>query len=209
MLTETSSLSGLIVSLRELDRPLMAHWAAVHETFRHWVERPDFRTHLRNYVLGLPAAEVAGRARETTTHFAWCLLDDPSADFSLWLHEYKPQRDWRLGYADSVHNHRYHFSSTMVHGSYLQEHYDATVDPESGLITSVAVRSCARCAAGSSGTMLAADFHRIVSAEDDTMTFLVKSRPVTASSLSYDIESGVAHRHVPVENRLGGLSARI
>lgn len=209
MLTETSPLSGLTVALRELDRPLVAHWAAVHETVLSWVDRPDFRVELRNYVVSLPAAEMVSRSRETTTHFAWCLLDDPGTDFSLWLHEYKPRRDWRLGYADSVHNHRYHFSSTMVHGSYLQEHYDALVDAEFGLITSVAARGRARCPTGSSGMMLAADFHRIVSAEDDTITFLVKSRPVTRWSLSYDLEGGIAHRHVPVENRLGELSARI
>src|SRR5689334_10621594 len=127
MLTEISPVGGLTAEIDRIERPLAGHWAAVHETFLRWVELPDFRTHLRNYVFGLSATEVAGRARETTTHFAWCLLDDPATDFSLWLHEYKPQRDWRRGYADSVHNHRYHFSSTMLHGSYLQEHYDASV----------------------------------------------------------------------------------
>jgi hypothetical protein len=209
MLTETSALGGLTAELRQLDRPLAAHWAVVHETFLRWVELPEFRTHLKNYVLGLPGAEVAARSRETTTHFAWCLLDDAGADFSLWLHEYKPRRDWRPGYADSVHNHRYHFSSTMLHGSYLQEHYDACVDPESEMITSVMARGRAHCATGSSGMLLATDFHRIVSADDDTMTFLVKSRPVTGWSLSYDLTCGSAHRHVPVENRLGEMSARI
>jgi hypothetical protein len=209
MLTETSPLSGLTAELRELDRPLTARWAQVHETFVRWVRMPEFRDHLRNFVLGLPAAEVAARSRETTTHFAWCLLDDPGADFSLWLNEYKPQVDWRPGYANSVHNHRYHFCRSMVHGGYIQEHYDAAVSPESGLVTAVASRGRARCATGSTSMLLASDFHRIVSATDDTMTFLVKSRPVTSWSLSYDLERGTAHRHIPVENRLGEMSARI
>lgn len=209
MLTETSPLSGLTAELRELNRPLTTRWAAVHEIFLRWVTLPDFRIHLRNYVRSLPAAEVTSRSRETTTHFAWCLCDDPSADFSLWLNEYKPQRDWRPGYADSVHNHRYHFSSTLLHGSYLQEYYDASVHAESGLIAAVSARGRVRCATGSSRMMLAAEFHRIVSAEDGTMTFLVKSRPVMDWSLSYDLERGIGHRHVPVENRLGEMSARI
>ena len=55
-------------------------------------------------------------SRETTTHFAWCLLDRPDDGFSFWLHEYKPQQDWRIGYADSVHNHRYHFCTTILRG---------------------------------------------------------------------------------------------
>lgn len=209
MLTDTSTLGGLTAELSELDQPLAEHWEVVHETFLRWVGLPQFRAHLKNYVLGLPGTEVAGRSRETTTHFAWCLLDDAGADFSLWLHEYKPQHDWRRGYADSVHNHRYHFSSTMLHGGYLQEHYDVRMHPETGMITSVLARDRAQCPTGSSGMMLAADFHRIVSADDDTMTFLVKSRPVTGWSLSYDAERGTAHRHVPVENRLGEMTARI
>ncbi|HET6504420.1 MAG TPA: hypothetical protein VFG87_27015 [Amycolatopsis sp.] len=209
MLTETPSPRGLAAELRELGRPLAGRWALVHETFLRRVEQPEFRAQLRNFVAGLPAGEIAARSRETTTHFAWCLFDEPDADFSLWLHEYKPQHDWRRGYADSVHNHRYHFSSYMLHGSYLQEHYDARVSPESGLITAVAARGRATCPTGSSTMMLAADFHRIVTAEDDTMTFLVKSRPVTAWSLSYDVDHGSTHRHVPVENRLGEMSARI
>lgn len=209
MLTETSALGGLTAELRGIPGPLVAHWAQVHETFRRWVTLPEFRTHLRRFVRDRPAAEVIGRSRETTTHFAWCLLDEPGTEFSLWLNEYKPQRDWRRGYADSVHNHRYHFCTAMLHGSYLQEHYDATLNPESGMITSVTSRGRANCVTGSSGMMLAPDFHRILTAADDTMTFLLKSRPVTGWSLSYDPECQVCHQHVPVESRLEEMTERI
>lgn len=209
MLTETSALGGLTAELAGLEAPLAARWERVHEIFLCWVCLPEFRTHLRDFVYDRPAAEVAVRSRETTTHFAWCLLDEPGTEFSLWLHEYKPQRDWRRGYADSVHNHRYHFCTTMLHGGYLQESYDVEVSTETGMITSVSSRGRARCGIGSSRMMLASDFHRIVTAEDDTMTFLVKSRPVTDWSLSYDPEYDIGHRHVPVENRLGEMSERI
>lgn len=209
MATQNSALAGLTADLHGHARPLVTHWPRVHETFLRWVSKPEFRLDLRDYVRALPATQLAARSRETTTHFAWCLLDDPGADFTLWLHEYKPQHDWRPGYADSVHNHRYHFCTTLLHGSYLHELFDATVSPESGMITSVTRRERVTCETGASAMMLAPDYHRIAGVADDTMTFLVKSRPVRPWSLSYDPEYGVTHRHVPVENRLGEMSARI
>jgi hypothetical protein len=57
--------------------------------------------------------------------------------------------------------------------------------------------------------MLADEFHRIPEAADGTMTFLVKSRPVSSFSLSFDPATGIGHRHVPVEVRLGELADRI
>ncbi|MFD2419448.1 hypothetical protein [Amycolatopsis pigmentata] len=209
MAIHNSALAGLTADLHGLERPLVAHWPRVHETFLRWVAKPEFRVDLRDYVRSLPEAELAARARETTTHFAWCLLDQPDTDFTLWLHEYKPRHDWRPGYADSVHNHRYHFCTTLLHGSYLHERFDATVSAESGLITSVTPRERMTCETGSSAVMLAPEYHRVGGVADDTMTFLVKSRPVAAWSLSYDPGCGVTHRHVPVENRLGEMSARI
>jgi len=209
MLTDTSAVLGLTAEIATLAPPLSRQWPAVHEVFLRWVPRPGFSEHLRQFVLGLPAAEVTARSRETTTHFAWCLLDDPGAEFSLWLHEYKPQRDWRHGYAESVHNHRYHFSTAMLRGGYLQECYDAAVDAQSGMITSVNSWGHTVCDSGSTGMVLASDFHRIAAAADDTMTFLIKSRPVTAWSLSFDPQYGTGHRHVPVENRWEEISGRI
>lgn len=209
MAIHDSALAGLTADLHGLERPLVAHWPRVHETFLRWVAKPEFRLDLRDYVRSVPEAELTARARETTTHFAWCLLDEAASDFTLWLHEYKPQHDWRPGYADSVHNHRYHFCTTLLHGRYLHERFDATVSAESGLITSVTSIERITCETGSSAMLLAPEYHRVGRVADDTMTFLVKSRPVAAWSLSYDPARGVTHRHVPVENRVGEMSARI
>jgi hypothetical protein len=155
------------------------------------------------------AAAVRAGSRETTTHFAWRLLDSPADEFSFWLHEYKPQQDWRHGYADSVHNHRYHFCTTILRGGYVHERYDAQLDPRTGLITSISLRQRNSCAEGASGALFADQFHRIPSAGESTMTFLVKSRAVTDSSVSYDPVTGISHRHLPVEIRLGDLADRI
>lgn len=209
MPTDTAALAELAARLRGAGFALAARWPQVHAWFHDWSTRPDLRHQLRDYLEELSAdalAAISNRSRETTTHFAWCLRDRPDEPFTFWLHEYKPQRDWRAGYADSVHNHRYHFCTTLLRGGYLHERYAATLDPATGLIASVDRLTSTACAVGDAGYLLASDFHRIPRANDDAMTFLVKSRQITPSSLSYDPSTRAAHRHVPVESRLVDLA---
>ncbi|MEU7788302.1 MULTISPECIES: hypothetical protein [unclassified Amycolatopsis] len=212
MLTRLSPLTELATRLRTAGFPLAVDWRAVDGWFRPWATqtglREELRTQLRT-LSGAQAAKVLRSSRETTTHFAWCLLDSPSDPFSFWLHEYKAQEDWREGYADSVHNHRYHFCTTILRGDYLHERYETTIDHDTGLIAAARLRRRTLCQAGSCATMLADEFHRIPEAAAGTMTFLVKSRPVSSFSLSFDPARGIGHRHVPVESRLGELADRI
>ncbi|MDT8910998.1 hypothetical protein [Amycolatopsis sp. PS_44_ISF1] len=212
MLTRLSPLNQLAARLRAAGFPLEQDWRTVDVWFREWASQTALREELRS-LLRTPSPEntavLLRGSRETTTHFAWCLRDDPHEPFSFWLHEYKPQEDWREGYADSVHNHRYHFCTTILRGNYLHERYSTTCDRDSGLITSAQLRRRTLCQAGACSVMLADEFHRIPEAGDGTMTFLVKSRPVTISSLSYDPGTGIGHRHVPVEVRLGELADRL
>ena len=192
--------------------PLDTHWDLVDECFHAWAAQPNLRAILRDHVHDLAPAqaqEVINRSRETTTHFAWCLRDQPDEPFTFWLHEYKPQRDWRPGYADSVHNHRYHFCTTIVRGGYLHEHYRAEIDPATSLVTGAELVASRPYEVGTVGTMRSTEFHRIPVADDATMTFLVKSRALTDWSLSFDPNTQVSHKHVPVESRLDELVRRI
>lgn len=202
-------LSDLAARMRAAD---LGHqrWAAAHEQVLSWADGPGLRSVLRSHLLGMAPAHAAAliaRSRETTTHFAWCLRDRTAEPFSFWLHEYKPQQDWRAGYADSVHNHRYHFCTVILSGGYRHERFRATVDEHTGLITGAELTSRADCSPGESGVLTAEQFHRIPTALDATMTFLVKSRPVRAWSLSYDPATGIGHRHTPVESRLAELTS--
>jgi len=209
---DSSIMRELADGVRAVRRTLTDRWDQVDEWFQREIARPGMREEIRAHLARLSPerrAAVAARSRETTTHFAWCLFDEPEDPFSFWLHEYKPQRDWRPGYADSVHNHRYHFCTTVLGGAYEHERYDVAVDRKTGLITSATLRTSVRCPAGTAGYLLADDFHRIPRASDDTLTFLIKSRPVNDWSLSYDPPTGTSHRHVPVERRMGALLDRL
>jgi hypothetical protein len=207
-----SALGELAEQLRDADFDLVEQWDRVDTYFATWAEQPGLRMNLRHHLLELPddqAGAIVTRSRETTTHFAWCLRDQPEEPFTFWLHEYKQQRDWRQGYADSVHNHRYHFCTTILRGGYLHERYDARLNPDTELIGSAELLQSTPCPVGASGFLLASDFHRIPRAADGTMTFLVKSRSVTPWSLSFDPETRESHRHVPVESRLEHLAHRL
>lgn len=187
-------------------------WSGVHQVFQDWADSPGRRVELRSYLNDLPAADAAdvvARSKEATTHFAWCLLDRPDDGFALWLHEYKPCRNWLPGYANSVHNHRYHFCTTLLSGAYLHERFTAELDEHATAIRSVSKQRSTRCAEGISGYLLSHEFHRIPYADDGTMTFLVKSRMVTPWSLSYDPETGLSQRHIPMRNRLADLPGRL
>ncbi len=126
--TGLSPLEELAARVSRAEFPVIEHWVDVGEWFREWAARPHLRKELRSYIDQLTpqqATWVIAHSRETTTHFAWCLRDEPDEPFTFWLHEYKPLRDWRTGYADSVHNHRYHFCTTILSGAYLHERFDA------------------------------------------------------------------------------------
>lgn len=218
MLIRVSALAELAEQLRDardgpsVAAPLSTRWVVVDRCFQSWVAQPGLRTTLRNHLLELPperAAEVISRSRETTTHFAWCLRDRADEPFTFWVHEYKPQEDWRQGYADSVHNHRYHFCTTIVRGGYLHERYKADIDPNTEMIYNAELTQRTPCEVGAAGMLLANEFHRIPQAADATMTFLVKSREVNAWSLSYDPNTRASHRHIPVESRLDELAKRM
>jgi hypothetical protein len=211
VLIRVSALADLAEQLIRIDAPPADRWDAVDPCFQSWVA-PDLRSRIRQHLMELEPAEadaVINRSRETTTHFAWCLRDRPGEPFTFWLHEYKPQRDWRQGYADSVHNHRYHFCTTIVSGGYVHERYLADIDPATELISDAALVQSTPCEVGAVNAMRSTEFHRIPLAMDATMTFLVKSREVTRWSLSYDPNTGGSHRHVPVESRLDELAGRI
>ena len=185
-------------------------WPAIHDRFLTWAAQPGLRGKLREHLQELPADGVSAittRSRETTTHFAWCLRDHRDEAFSFWLHEYKPHHDWRPGYADSVHNHRYHFCTALLRGEYLHERHAVTIDPHSELIAAVALLDRRTFEKGDAGFLLTSDFHRIPRASDGAMTFVLKSRPVTPWSLSFDPVTRTGHRHVPVESRLADLAS--
>lgn len=207
-----STLTELANAIGDVHPPGPDGWDTVYRVFQDWADTPGRRAELRSYLGNLCSAEKAAvvtRSKEATTHFAWCLLDRPDDGFSLWLHEYKPCLNWLPGYANSVHNHRYHFCTTLLSGAYLHERFTAELDEQRTEIHAVTPERSTMCREGLSGYLLSHEFHRIPHADDGTMTFLVKSRMVAPWSLSYDPGTGLSQRHIPMESRLADLPGRL
>lgn len=208
MRTGLSTLAELAGAIRGIG----TDWIAIDRALQKWVDQPGRRRELHTHLHALPADEAAGivaRSKETTTHFAWCLYDRPDDPFSLWLHEYKPCHAWLPGYANSVHNHRYHFCTTLLSGGYLHERFTAELDDTGTVIRSVASTGGCWLSEGDGGHLLSHEFHRIPEAADGTMTFLVKSRMVTPWSVSYDPATRLSQQHIPMTDRLARLAGRL
>jgi len=211
MTKPAAPLPGL-AELADVLRPA-PDWAAVHDRFGGWLRTgPDLlgllRTDLRRLTAEQSAALAAGSS-EVTTHFAWRLRDEPTDPFSFWLHEYKPLRDWLPGYANTVHNHRYDFCTTVLVGGYWHEWFQVELDPNGELVRDARSAGSQTFRPGTVCMVTADRFHRIPRAKDGTITFLVKSRPVKGWSLSFDPVTRVSRRHVPVEVRVGDLARRL
>jgi len=202
------SLQGLADRLRDAVGQQVAH-----ERFTCWVRaQPDLLEQLRADLRALSqrqAAVLAAGSREVTTHFAWRLLYEKTEPFSIWLHEYKPQRDWLPGYANTVHNHRYDFSTTVLTGGYWHEWFDVELDSSGEFVRGVTSAGSQALLPGMACAVTADRFHRIPRVKDGTTTFLIKSRPVKTWSLSFDPYTRVSRRHVPVEVRVCDLAERL
>lgn len=211
--TQFPVLDGLAGRLRAAGGQFDHRWELVDEQFVDWAgSQPDLLGVIREELRALDPAEVqalGARSRETTTHFAWRLVDEPGDGFSFWLHEYKPQRDWLRGYANTVHNHRYHFCTLVLAGGYRHEWFDVKLDTSGQLAYRATLAEWELCGPGVTKMVLADRFHRIPLAKDSTATLLIKSRPVRTWSLSVDPATQVSRRHVPVEVRAGELAERL
>jgi hypothetical protein len=205
----------LFPSLRELAARLgdAEGFVEAHERFTSWVRaRPDLLEQLRSDLRAMSpqqAAVLAAGSREVTTHFAWRLRYEKAEPFSIWLHEYKPQRDWLPGYANTVHNHRYDFSTTVLAGGCWHEWFDVELDSSGEFVRGATSAGSQTLLPGMACAVTADRFHRIPRVKDGTATFLIKSRPVKSWSLSFDPYTRVSRRHVPVEIRVCDLAERL
>jgi len=144
--------------------------------------------------------------RETATHYVWLLGTSETQQVSVYLHEYKDPISISPGYATTVHNHRYNFSSLILRGGYRESRYlvargddGASSVKSSELLTTRVYRS------GSVLSIGHEEFHAVRDILPATLTLVVKSQPFKAYSNSFHEELGIWRIHVPVENRVPEL----
>lgn len=192
---------------RDADR-VRRDWRYAATLLAGWSESGPAPDRVASHLRGLPAAARAAiteRSRETATHFAWCLVDEPDEPFSVWVNEYKDPHRWPATYANSVHNHRYDFCTRILAGGYRHERYHAALDPDSGQLSEVTLRDRQETEVGTVLVIPADSYHRVPTARSGTMTLLVKMRPRFTHSISYDPASRTTQVHIPIEARVDEL----
>jgi hypothetical protein len=65
---------------------------------------------------------------ETSTHYKWFVAYHSSLHYKIWLHQYKPLGERRLGHAEVPHNHRYSLASLVVRGGFTHHYYKQTAE---------------------------------------------------------------------------------
>jgi hypothetical protein len=176
---------------------LLARW-------RHGAEMAHIRRAIYQWMSDSAALDYLRTwARETSTHYVWPLYITNSG-YGIVINEFKDPRQMAVGYANTTHNHRYSFASLVLSGGYRQVRSNVEI---SGLGQSAHVYDIDQddILEGRMLTISHEEFHRITDVQRRTMTLLVKCPAVKEASISVDVATRRASRHVPVEARVTQL----
>lgn len=205
LLEPSGSLRSLHAELSALDWSTPAHAHAEAERLLHGLgEQP---TQVVREVEQW-AAQLRLRAlqcHETSSHLKWFVGAGASAEFILWLHQYKPAAARRGRHAEIAHNHRYWFSSVLLSGGFTEREYQPVF--EHGRLASLELVGTARRQAGEAYTVPADKVHSLEAIDDGTLTLLVQGSVVTTFSRVYDLERTEIQTFQDFEGHFPGLLA--
>lgn len=146
--------------------------------------------------------ELTKRIQETPTHFKWSLWESSNREFQVYVHQYKPPQNLQCGYALSVHNHRYWFTSLMLRGGFQHLRYEIPKDAAgefdvSGatIIDEVAVK------AGDVYQLSLGEVHSVRDIQEETRTLVVQAKPERLWSETFLLEQQRYIKMVPREEQ--------
>jgi hypothetical protein len=147
--------------------------------------------------------EIKVRARETSTHYVWP-LHVSNAGYAVALNEFKDPHSMAVGYATTLHNHRYSFVSLVLAGGYSQVRGDVEL-LEAGQAQQIVDFPSQTASEGDLITIHYDEFHRLTHINRHTVTLVVKCPAVKDESISVDTKTLRVNRHRPVESRIRQL----
>lgn len=148
---------------------------------------------------------VARLSRETTTHYKWLLAADRLQGTKVWLHEFKPSSERRPGYAATIHNHRYPFTTVALSGGYLNLRYDVVFDPDSLVVERCEVIGSTHLTPGQTYSIEPDEYHYVDQIEDGTKTLIMEFAPTSQASFSFDRGGDRVTEHLALDARLRNL----
>jgi hypothetical protein len=144
--------------------------------------------------------ELRMSARETATHYVWPVYAAASGH-SVVINEFKEPEHMVAGYATTLHNHRYSFTSLMLSGRYRQVRCAVEMN-EFGQATGLHELGNDDVTEGSIVAIDHNMFHRLADIKDRTITLVIRCPAVKESSISVDIRTLRTSRHLPAETRV-------
>jgi hypothetical protein len=189
----------------------MPRYADVHELagiFHEWRDNAGpvaIRTELLAWLQEPALAQHLGdTARETSTHYVWPVFRGDNG-FCVVINEFKQPEHMTAGYAASLHNHRYSFASLVLSGSYCQVRSTVEIGSEYEHASAIYDIGQDLASAGTITVITHDVFHRLVDVAPRTITLVAKCPATKNSSLSVDLRTRRASRHIPVEARVRNL----
>lgn len=181
----------------DLLKEMMTTWSghtttrAIRESLRQWLVTTADLDRLRV------------TARETSTHYVWPLVANANG-YSLVINEFKHPQEMMAGYAKTLHDHRYSFVSLLLSGGYTQVRSDIEM---LGTGQAYRISDLSRDILTESDIVAInhAEFHRLVTISERTVTLVARCPAVKGESLSVDPGTRRVTRHVPVEARVRHL----
>jgi hypothetical protein len=178
------------------DLPWLTDLEAALGSARERLEQHEQTGRLVSQFLGSLSGEdrsyLLSRSMEKATHYKW-LLGDGLPRYMVWLHQYKtPELFSRThGFARSVHNHRYGFSSKVLSGALRVSSFCLSSDPA---VQGLVHRGSYVLGKGDTVTVTEREIHRIDAVELRTRTVIVQGPVMRNYSMTYDLSSGQGTR---------------
>jgi hypothetical protein len=142
---------------------------------------------------------ITDRSLERTTHFKWFLGARPG-NYVVWLHEYKAPKEFAqaVGFASSVHNHRYGFCSRVLSGTLHVSTFATPSEPDD----QIRLTGEREIKQGQTMSLSHEDVHRVDRVAPRTYTILVQGPVARSFSTCYDVASGYSRRIYDLQSRL-------
>lgn len=162
------------------------------------------RTLLLDLLATLERSFVDSQSREQGSHFKWYLgeLNGQGAG-RVWLHEFKAPQQQGMGYARTIHNHRYDLEVWIVAGGYRHEKFSLPADQdyfdEAAICRGLTHSS--HLGPGSYYALRHNEFHALSQIEPATFTIVAEHPAVKPASMSLNRTGGRWVTHTPVDLR--------
>jgi hypothetical protein len=141
---------------------------------------------------------------ETSTHYKWFVYYHSTLRYKVWLHQYKPLGERKVGHAEVPHNHRYSLASLIVRGGFTHHRYEQVGDGLSEL-----PQECSKYTRGDAYFVDWRQVHRLSDVMDQTVTLVVESPVARHFSEAFYAESGEPSMFYDFIGMLSRLAADI